>query len=115
MFNDFDKNQLPSDLLIELSDQDQETLTGGCGFGGFNYFFFQQTDIDTFANQDISVSGGQSGGSGSSSSNTGYRLSQTTLAFGSFSPGRSSGLGSSAWRWGSSMWGPVLRPSWADG
>lgn len=102
----FDENQLPSDLLVELSDQDQETLTGGHGFdlGQLSYFFFQQTDIDTFANQDISVSGGEGGGSGTSSSNTGYRLSQTTLAFGSFFPQRRTQRGSPLWR--------VVVPSW---
>lgn len=69
------------EFLTDLSDQEQENVTGGFDFG--NFFFFQQTDIESLAERQTSISGG-SGVSGSSASRAGYRMSQTTLAFGSF-------------------------------
>lgn len=67
-----------SELLMELSEQEQETVAGGCAMGGLA-FFFQQTDIETFAEDHTSFSGRNI--SGSSSSRTGYKFSQTTFGF----------------------------------
>lgn len=76
-------NSTNPELLVELSEQEQETVAGGCALAGFSYFFFQQTDIDTFAENEAEVSD-SNGFRGSSLARTGYRFSQTTLAFGSF-------------------------------
>ncbi|MBW4614533.1 MAG: hypothetical protein KME21_14915 [Desmonostoc vinosum HA7617-LM4] len=73
----------PSELLTDLSEKEQENLTGGLGF-----FIFQQTAIDTFAENQSQISG--QGGSLNASflARTGYSFRQTTLAFASFSFGR---------------------------
>lgn len=68
-----------SELLVELSEQEQEIVAGGCAMGGLASFFFQQTDIETFAEDHTSFSGRDI--KGSSSSRTGYKLSQTTFGF----------------------------------
>lgn len=70
------------ELLVELSEQEQETVAGGCAMGGFAAFFFQQTDIETFAEDHTSFSGRAL--KGSSSSRTGYKFSQTTFGFSFF-------------------------------
>lgn len=91
-----------SQFLQELSEVDQETVTGGFGFGGFgggDFFFFQQTNIESLAhNQNgFSSAGNGSGGvSAYSNTNSAYRFSQTTLAFGSFG---GSSRGFSPWMW----------------
>lgn len=77
-----------SEFLTELSDQEQETVTGGFDLGGFNFFFFQTTDITSFAERQSNASGNGGNVSGSTSANAGYRFSQTTLAFSSFGRGR---------------------------
>jgi len=74
-------------FLTELSEQEQEATAGGCAFAGLDFFFFQQTDIETTAENQTSISG-MNGFSGSSLGRTGYRFSQTTLAFGSLFGGR---------------------------
>lgn len=71
------------ELLTELSDQEQENVNGGFNLGKLGFFFFQQTDIESMAERQTQVSGGN-GVSGASASRAGYRFSQTTLAFGSF-------------------------------
>lgn len=77
-----------AELLIDLSEQEQETLAAGCrcrGFmGGGESLFFQQTDIESFAGSDVNVPNG----GGSASRKAGYKFSQTTLAFESFFFGR---------------------------
>jgi len=72
-----------SEFLTQLSDKEQENVTGGFDIGNLGFFFFQQTDIESFADRQTDISAGK-GVSGSSSSRAGYRFSQTTLAFGSF-------------------------------
>jgi hypothetical protein len=97
MTPDLDHQATP--LFIAVSETEQERITGGFGFGG-NFFFFQQTDIMSFANQQNSFAGTTGDGgnvSGTSTSNTGYRLSQTTLAFGGFFGGGRSRYGFSPW------------------
>ena len=69
-----DKNDL---LLDELSEQEQEAVVGGFGWEDFlGSFFFQRTDIDTFADAQDKFTDGSS-----ISRRTGYKLSQITLAF----------------------------------
>jgi hypothetical protein len=80
----------PIGLVSELSDQQQESLSGGyacdCG-GGFELFFFQDTAIDTFADNQIAINTGAGGLQATSQSSTGYSFRQTTLAFLSFGGG----------------------------
>jgi len=76
------------EFLVELSEPEQESVAGGFALEDmFESFFFQQTDIDTFAEAQFNDS--QTGRS--SLQRTGYRLSQITLAFTSprFGGGRS--------------------------
>lgn len=68
-----------SQLLIQLSEQEQEAMAGGLALQGFDYFFFQQTDIRSFADNQLNVSDAGL----SSSQQTGYSFSQTTIAIGS--------------------------------
>ncbi len=65
------------EFLVELSEQEQESVAGGFAMDMFDSFFFQQTDISTFAEAEFNDS--QTGRSGLQ--RTGYRLSQITLAF----------------------------------
>jgi hypothetical protein len=65
------------DRLLELSEQEQEAVVGGFGLADFfGSFFFQKTDIDTFADAQDNFTDGSS-----ISRRTGYRLSRITLAF----------------------------------
>lgn len=66
-----------AELFTELSELEQETVGGGCFFDMFESFFFQQTDIRTFAEAEANDSTTNS----SASQRTGYSFSQTTLAF----------------------------------
>jgi hypothetical protein len=70
--------------LMELSEQEQQAVAGGFARGMFSDFFFQQTDIRSFAENRINFLGEDANSSGSSSSKTGYMFSQTTLAFSLF-------------------------------
>lgn len=81
------------EFLSDLSDQEQENVTGGFNIGKLGFFFFQQTDIESLAERQTSISAGN-GVSGASASRAGYRFSQTTLAFGSFMFGGMGRLGS---------------------
>ena len=64
-------------LLRELPESEQESVAGGFAMDMFDSFFFQQTDISTFAEAEFNDS--QTDRSGLR--RTGYRLSQLTLAF----------------------------------
>lgn len=69
-----DKNDL---LFNELSDREQEAVIGGFDLEDlFSSFFFQKTDIDTFADAQDRFTDGSS-----ISRRTGYRSSQITLSF----------------------------------
>lgn len=76
-----------SELLIELTEPEQEVVTGGdrnMNMDMFESFFFQKTEISTFADAETNFSS-----TGISSSHrTGYHLSQITLAFTSPRSGR---------------------------
>jgi hypothetical protein len=78
------------ELLKDLSEPEQEAVAGGFGWEDiFSSFFFQKTDIDTFAEADTQIAPGIS-----VSRRTGYRSSQVTLAFTSLgSSGRRSRFG----------------------
>jgi hypothetical protein len=63
--------------LVELSEPEQEAVVGGFGWEDFfGSFFFQKTDIDTFADAQDKFTDGSS-----ISRRTGYKLSRITLAF----------------------------------
>jgi hypothetical protein len=65
-----------TDLLVELSDREQETVAGGAGLQDlFGSIFFQQTDIDTSAEATTTFNDGTS-----ATRRTGYKLSQTTFS-----------------------------------
>jgi hypothetical protein len=67
--------ELKSNLLVELSDKEQETVAGGIGLQDlFGSVIFQQTDTDTFAEATTTLSDGSS-----ATRRTGYRSSQTTF------------------------------------
>ncbi|MDM9382740.1 hypothetical protein QUB80_18775 [Chlorogloeopsis sp. ULAP01] len=68
-YNEF-KN---SDLFTDLSEQEQEIATGGYSF------FIQKTDINSFANDESSLSDGSV--SFSSKKSAAYNLSQVTFGF----------------------------------
>lgn len=66
-----------SQFLEDLSAQKQESIAGGFGLEDFfSSFFFQKTDIDTFADARTNLSNDLS-----VSRRTGYKLSQITLEF----------------------------------
>ncbi|MBF2065101.1 MAG: hypothetical protein IGS39_11870 [Calothrix sp. C42_A2020_038] len=77
-----------SKFITELSENEQETLTGGRASSfGFDNFFFQRTDINSFASNDLNISSGNN--NLSSSQRSGYSLSRITLGFSSlFGGGR---------------------------
>lgn len=85
------------ELFVDVSKQQQENTSGGCSFhSGDSMFnlFFQKTDIETFGNSAINMSGGNTGSNSDSISSvqqTGYRFSQIT--FGISMPSRSSRRG----------------------
>jgi len=65
-----------TDLLVELSDREQETVAGGANLQDlFGSIFFQQTDIDTSAEATTTFNDGTS-----ATRRTGYKLSQTTFS-----------------------------------
>ncbi|TAE58616.1 MAG: hypothetical protein EAZ87_12770 [Nostocales cyanobacterium] len=65
-------------LLDELSDLEQQLITGGQDFSmiGNTEFFLQKTDIETTADNHL-----QTGNNESNSQNTKYNLSQLTIGF----------------------------------
>ncbi|MBF2017268.1 MAG: hypothetical protein IGS23_19115 [Rivularia sp. T60_A2020_040] len=67
------------ELLVELSETEQETVVGGFNTDGL--FFLQITAIDSFTENltNISANGGNT--SASSFSKTGHSFRQITLAF----------------------------------
>ncbi len=67
-----------ADFLADLSEAEQESLAAGRLQPIGDYFFFQKTDIDTFADNQYNFANRRS-----AAQKTGYRLSQITLAFGS--------------------------------
>jgi len=95
------------ELLKDLSEPEQEVVAGGFGWEDiFSSFFFQKTDIDTFAEADTQIAPGIS-----VSRRTGYRSSQITLAF------TSSGSGGRRSRFGRArMWNvfSLLRNYWGS-
>lgn len=70
-----------SDLLKELSEQEQETLMGGVSLGDFASFFFQQTSIESSSGNQTSLLENEPNRQISSASQSAYKFSQTTLAF----------------------------------
>ncbi|WP_414564378.1 MULTISPECIES: hypothetical protein [unclassified Anabaena] len=66
-----------SDFLPCLSEEEQETLAGGQSMNvlGSADFFLQKTDIQTEAENNVNLAGGESG-----SQTTRYNLSQVTMA-----------------------------------
>jgi hypothetical protein len=86
------------ELFVDVSNQQQENTSGGCSFhsGDSMYnLFFQKTDIETFSNSAINVSGGNAGsksGGISSIQQTGYRFSQITFGISMPSRGITRGI-----------------------
>ena len=77
-----------SEVLMELSEAEQESLAGGNDLAtGFDAVLFQQTEINTFAEGQINISNNDGNLAASSLSRTGYSFRQTTLAFFSFGLG----------------------------
>ena len=70
-----------TELLTELSESEQEAVTGGVSLDDFAYFLFQQTAIESFADDKTTLSANGGNPNVSSSSRTGYKSFQTTLAF----------------------------------
>ena len=64
-------------LFQSLSEEEQESLAGGQGEGilGTSNFFFQKTDIQTEANNNLNLAEDES-----NSQSTKYNLSQITMA-----------------------------------
>lgn len=63
-------------LFVELSEREQETVGGGASLQDlFGSIFFQQTDIDTFAESTVSFNDGSS-----ATRRTGYKSSQTMFS-----------------------------------
>ena len=68
--------EFKSNLLVELSDKEQETVGGGASLQDlFGSIIFQQTDVDTFAEATTTLSDGSS-----ATRRTGYQSSQTTFS-----------------------------------
>lgn len=89
------------ELFVGLSEEEQETVTGGGRSSmGLYDFIIKMTNIRTFANSETTYSDGIH--SGSSSQQTGYMLSELSFGFsgGGFNGGggrrqrKSKGLGS---------------------
>jgi len=69
------------ELFFDLSEEEQEPVSGGFltpGFGIFN-MFFQRTEIASFANIESNYSDGIR--NMSSKQESGYKLSQVTIGF----------------------------------
>lgn len=74
-------NKTDSEWISDLSEQEQETLKAGfTDFIAGDFFFFQDTDIQSIAANQTSLTGDD----GLSRQKSGYTYSQVTLAFGSF-------------------------------
>lgn len=68
--------EFKSNLLVELSDKEQETVAGGAGLQDiFGSIIFKQTDVDTFAEATTTLSDGSS-----DTRRTGYKSSETTFS-----------------------------------
>ncbi|KOP27424.1 hypothetical protein AMR41_05360 [Hapalosiphon sp. MRB220] len=67
-----------SDLLVDLSEKEQEIATGGRSSSLYD-FVIKKTDIVTFANNENNFSDG--GNNISSKQQTGYALSEVTFGF----------------------------------
>lgn len=67
-----------SDLLVDLSEKEQEIATGGRSSSLYD-FVIKKTDIVTFANNENNVSDGVN--NISSKQQTGYSLSEVTFGF----------------------------------
>lgn len=72
-----------TDGLIDLSSEEQAQINGG-----FEGFFFQQTAIDSFAEDSSNLSSNNGSVNLSSASRTGYSLRQITFGFASSSSRR---------------------------
>jgi hypothetical protein len=78
-----------SELFVEMSDGEQETIGGGCGcsgrggMGGLFFFSSEETEIETGSESEVSF-GGSRGLSARGS--TSYSLSQRKVSFGGFLP-----------------------------
>lgn len=81
MSDDIKTTATDTELLTELSEQEQQAVTGGVSLDDFAYFFFQQTAIESFADDQTTLSANGGNPKVSSSSKTGYKFFQTTLAF----------------------------------
>ncbi len=69
-----------SELFIELSEEEQESVTGGGGSSlGLYNFVMELTNIRTFANSEATFSDGSN--STSYKQQTGYALSQLSFGF----------------------------------
>jgi hypothetical protein len=68
------KSSGSDNLFIELSEAEQEVVTGG---NGMPDLFIQRTDIATFGSNDTNISDGNR--NYSSKSRTGYTMSQLTI------------------------------------
>lgn len=71
-----------NDALTDLTDVQEETVSGGGGglFARSPMLLFQNTEIDTFGENQTTIQN-PDGISASSISRTGYQMRQTTLAF----------------------------------
>lgn len=73
-----------SDLFVDLSDQDQETISAGFGV---TYIFFEQEIISSSSSNTTEVDNLSPGsGSGSTSQQATYDSKRTTFAFGGLIP-----------------------------
>lgn len=74
-----------SDLFVDLSDQDQETISAGLGL---TYLFFEQEIISSSASNTTEIDNltpGSNGGGRTSNQST-YDSKRTTFAFGGLIP-----------------------------
>ncbi|BAY93578.1 MULTISPECIES: hypothetical protein [unclassified Tolypothrix] len=76
--------QQKSELFIDVSEQEQEVLSGGRSSSPFGlfYLFYQNTNILTSGSSEVNISLGNS--IGSAKSQSAYQFSQTTLIFAAF-------------------------------
>lgn len=75
----------PSDLMMELSEQEQESISAGFGL---SYFFFEHEVISTSASDltELQSSFPNSGLNGRNSQNTRFESERVTLAMGGWIP-----------------------------
>ena len=79
-----------SDLVIGISEKEQDSVSGG-RLSGMSYMFFQNTDVYSRAMSEVNISQGNFGGSGRMESE--YRFSQTTFILASAFGGGGAGGG----------------------